>query len=411
MNNGKNQIVTLSETQSTTIRTKAIQDAIDAASPIAGTVFLTGHGQFEINGLIMKKNVTLDIEETVELVGSGDERTYHRRPGPFELLRNETPISALIYGDRCDHFRLCGKGSISGNYRHFIQPGQETAEHIASYEYPRPMTIYLQNCQDVSLKDLTIVDAPFWTIHLVGCQNVAITGLTINNEVRMPNTDGIDLDRCQNVLIHDCRINTGDDGICLKCTEETKHFGDCTNIEVTDTVIHSQSSAFKVGSSSFGNFSNVTVCNLTILDANRGLAWQLRDGGSAQNFHFRDVTITTRNFSPAWWGNAEPIYLTFLARDETTKFSPTDGIENIVFERVRATGPSGIVLYTLENQKIRHVTFIDTVVTITTPVGTPHRYDLRPSSLATTITRPLGTIMGQGDEPDIRGLTTHFLDA
>lgn len=39
-----------------------------------------------------------------------------------------------------------------------------------------------------------------------------------------------------------------------------------------------------------------------------------RDGGSISHLAFKSITISTRLSNPAWWGAAEPIYVTALPR-------------------------------------------------------------------------------------------------
>jgi hypothetical protein len=59
-------------------------------------------------------------------------------------------------------------------------------------------------------------NSAYWTIHLVGCDDVAISDLTLLNNVKVRNSDGIDLDHSKNVRIANCFIESGDDCICLK---------------------------------------------------------------------------------------------------------------------------------------------------------------------------------------------------
>ncbi|WP_054726540.1 glycoside hydrolase family 28 protein [Paucilactobacillus hokkaidonensis] len=288
--------------------TKLIQNAINECSKNGGgTVIIPGNGDYIIDGIVMENNVTLSIEKGARLIGSGNESKYIKREGPFELLKNDTPICSLIYAKNSSHISIVGAGKIIGSYQKFIFPEQKLAPHLKSYKYPRPMTIYFENCKNIYINNVTISDAPFWTIHLVGCVNTEIDDIKIYNESRMPNTDGIDIDRSKNTFIHNCIIVTGDDAICSKCTEETKQYGDCTNLLVENCQLTSQSSGIKFGSSSFGNFVNCNFKKISIKDSNRGLAFQLRDPGSAKNIIFEDINIVTKHFTEEWWGSGEPI--------------------------------------------------------------------------------------------------------
>ena len=71
-------------------------------------------------------------------------------------------------------------------------------------------------CANVRIEDVTVLNSPFWTIHPLYCDGLSIVNVTVRNPHDAPNTDGIDVDSCVNVLIEGCRIAVGDDGIALK---------------------------------------------------------------------------------------------------------------------------------------------------------------------------------------------------
>ncbi len=80
----------------------------------------------------------------------------------------------------------------------------------------RPQLISPINCRNVLLEGFTISKpGPFWTIDLVYCDHVIVRRLRVFTEGG-PNTDGINVDSCTNVLIEHNFLNTGDDCICMK---------------------------------------------------------------------------------------------------------------------------------------------------------------------------------------------------
>ncbi len=358
--------------------TNLIQNDIDLCSDNGGgCVNFDRPGIYFINGIKIKNNVDLHLEIGVILKGSGNEAEYNHRPGPFELIKNNTPISSLFYGKDCNHVSISGSGVIDGNYSQFIPSGQKKEQHLKFYKYPRPMVIYFENCNEVNIDQISILNAPFWTIHLVGCRNVFLARLKIENEVRMPNTDGIDIDRCKNVHISNCKIVTGDDGVCLKCTEETSKYGNCTNVYVSNCHIGSQSSAIKFGSSSFGNFENCYFENLTIEDSNRGLTFQLRDPGNAYNIFFKHISISTKRFSKEWWGSGEPISITLFPRDSSTDIS-RNFINNVIFSDINCESDNGILINSEKSSQIKNIIFNNIDLIFRQPLSTEIEFDLRP---------------------------------
>ncbi|WP_010621379.1 glycosyl hydrolase family 28 protein [Paucilactobacillus suebicus] len=359
--------------------TEAIQSAIDKCNGAdGGIVTVPGEGVYIIDGIELKSNVTLNVESGATLRGSGNEERYIRRPGPFELIRNNTPISGLIFANGANNIAVTGDGTIDGNFEKFIFPDQGSEQHLKFYKYPRPMMFYFENCRDVKISNLHIINSPFWTIHLVGCFKTEIDSIFINNEMRMPNTDGIDIDRGRETHIHDCTIVTGDDGICPKCTEETAKYGDCNNIKVERCNIKTRSSAIKFGSSSFGNFEDCYFTDLKIEDTNRGIAFQIRDPGSVRNITFENITIKNKTYTKDWWGSGEPIYITLVQRDEKTDMK-NQVIDNISFLNINCESDNGIFIYSSVEGAVRDIYLRDVNLKLNKPFKTATEFDLRPN--------------------------------
>lgn len=369
--------ITLQENNDSNDITYILQEAINSChNNGGGTVIIPSGKKYVIGGIYLKSNVELHLQKNSILMGNGDEKSYIKRPGPFELFRNNTPISGLIYAKGEKNIKITGEGEINGNYSEFILPNQENEVHLKFYKYPRPMTIYMENCKDIFINEITIKDAPFWTIHLVGCIDTIIQNIKIFNEMRMPNTDGIDIDRCKNTLIKDCIIFTGDDAICPKCTEETAEYGDCINLFVENCHLISQSSAIKFGSSSFGNFINFKFRNLKIENSNRGLALQLRDTGNAENILFENISLTTQRYSANWWGAGEPIYVTVCRRDINTKIG---NIINVTFRNINCETENGVFIYGEEKGSIKNIILDNIKLTFRRVTNYElNEYDLRP---------------------------------
>ena len=322
--------------------TVAIQKSIDKCSEKGGGIVIFEAGKtFLSSGLVLKSNITLQLEKGSIIKGSGKTEEYITRKGPFERINSETSICALIYSKNTKNIKITGEGSIDGNYKLFLESDEKATAHFDVYTYPRPMNIYIENCENLLIEDITVQKAPFWTIHLVGCQGTIIDNINITNDLRMPNTDGIDIDRCKNTIIKNCRIVTGDDAICPKCTEETAEYGDCENLLVTNCNLTSTSSAIKFGSSSFGTFKNCIFTNINITNSNRGLSFQIRDTHGVENVLFSHINIQTKRFSDEWWGRGEPIYITCAAREEGMCIST---IKNVVFEDIICETETGIFI-------------------------------------------------------------------
>ena len=119
--------------------------------------------------------------------------------------------------------------------------------------------ILLEDITDLTIRDVTLRDAAFWTLHMAGCRRVRIRDIRILNDDRGANNDGIDPDCCQDVIISGCLIHTGDDAIVVKATGPmTRRYGPCCNVTITNCVLHSRDSALKIGTETRGDIRNIT---------------------------------------------------------------------------------------------------------------------------------------------------------
>jgi len=79
-------------------------------------------------------------------------------------------------------------------------------------KYPKP--IALKRCKHVTIKNITIRNAPNYAISVLGTDYVNIDGVNIFNGY----CDGIDTDSCRHVRIANCQIETWDDAIVHKAS-------------------------------------------------------------------------------------------------------------------------------------------------------------------------------------------------
>ena len=372
----------------TTNDTLAINEAIAYThNNGGGMVIVPKDHKFIVGYIRLLSNVTLVIEKNAiikatsnlnEFYNINDQRdTKINVPTWENCWYNGKPSMFFIFANDEENVGITGEGIIDGNEQIFY--GNVTKWHIEGSFYPRVPLVYLENCKNVNISNVLLQNSAFWTLHLVGCNGVFIRNITINNNLRMTNSDGIDPDHCQNVLIENCNISAADDCIVLKTTEANKRYGDTKNIVVKNCKLTSTSAAIKIGSESVSNFENIMFENIVIDKSNRGISIQLRDSGNASNIIFKNIKINTRRFSPIhWWGRAEAIAITAIRRDKNTKVG---NVKNIKFEGINTNGENGILIYG-ENSNIQNIIFNDVYVNLERHTSWPtNDIDLRPSEL------------------------------
>lgn len=369
--------------------TAAIQAAIRAcAAAGGGRVLVPGGHVFRCGRVELCSDLELHLEMGAVLKGS--DRLEDYLP---EQQRDFVPVSSgvpsyenceytgapkhfFLYARDCQRVAITGWGRIHGNDS--IYHGEVTKWHIEGSFYPRTPMIYMENCGQVSIADVTLEHSAFWTVHLVGCQDVDIRGIRIYNDLRMANCDGIDPDHCRNVRISDCHVQCADDCIVFKNTAAAMQYGPCENITVSNCTLMSTSAAIKFGSESEALFRNILVENCVISGSNRGISLQLRDKGSIENVIFQNLTISTRLFKPeVYWGAAEPIAITVLRRKTDTAVGH---VRRVYFNNVLCEGENGILLYAEQPGQIEDIRFQNVQVHLSRQTDYPlGRHDLRPT--------------------------------
>lgn len=362
---------------------EAIQKAIDMAYENGGgTVVLSSGKVYYSDSIQLKKNVELHLQKGARLKATSDINGYIRPCNMINdpktaLIGNPVtgkPSFVFIYGYEADGCSITGEGTIDANGHSFVE--RKDRYYVTGNFYPRPTVIYIEKSNNISFKDVTIVDAPFWTLHPAGCDDVLISEIRILNDLDVANSDGIDPDHCTNVRILGCHIECADDCICLKTSKGNAEYGPCENIIIANCTLISTSAAIKIGTEGVGNFKNVIVDNCIISKSNRGLSIQIRDGGNVENVTYSNCIIETRRFCPDWWGTAEPIVITTFNRDENTK---SGKIKNIRFRNITCHGENGVLIHGNEENTIENITFENVSVTMDKQTKWESGlYDLRP---------------------------------
>ena len=359
----------------------AINQAVAAAAAAGGGIVRLRPGRTYLSStVVLRSHVTLDIAGGATLKTSTN-REFYREHG------------SLIFSKDAVDVAVCGSGDIEGNGTAYFPTLVEGAYAVPSAflgpwnpldESPgrfhadgRPRMIILVGCRHVRLQDFRVHDAPTWTIHPIGCEDVVITGLTIDNNLLIPNCDGIDIDRCRRVRVSDCAITAGDDCLIVKTSRNFTQFGDCEDVVMSDCTLRSSSAGVKVEPEGPGIVRNCIFRGLTITDSNRGVAVFNRDGAVIENLIFSDMIITTRLHHDMWWGKAEPIQVSCLPR--RPEIGPCV-IRNLLFDNILCQGESGIFVHGWPGSRLEDVTFSNVRIKVEKTTSTPGGfYDLRPN--------------------------------
>ena len=329
----------------------AIQKAIDDCSENGGRVYVPA-GRFLSGFLRLRSNVELYLEQGAELISDLGETSGY-----------------FLYADNEKNITISGEGRVDGQGRlRFEEDGADGGygECPLNVTGDRPRTSFFENIENLTVRNITFYDAAFWTLHMAGCKNVLIDGIRILNNDRGPNNDGIDPDCCQNVVIQNCFIESGDDSIVVKATKSMhEKYGDCENIIIKGCILHSRDSALKIGTETWGNIRQVIMSDCIIKDCSRAVGIWSRDGGTISDIYIHHIMGNTkryadcpqRSFAPRWWGKGEPIFISATKRKDGDRLPGK--IHHIQMDHIRITSESCIFIGGEEYAPIEHIRFQD----------------------------------------------------
>lgn len=357
-----------------TLTTTAIQKAIDACASNGGGKVYVPKGEFLVGTLNLKSNIDFHFETGAVLVATTDLTQYQ--------IHNTEP-AGVFYTEKAHNVSITGNGTIFGQGMKMMFA--DSAKIIGNKEltrqkenfrkvesgigdgplYPKDrfhQMVIFSECTKLTLKDFTCIDAPYWTFLIVHCEDVLVDGLRIDNNLVIPNSDGLDVISCSNVTISNCYFSCGDDAIVL--AGYAWHFGDpgfkrilklSENINVDNCILRSRSSGIRIGGWDQNNMTNYNFSNITIFDSNRGINIGVGDSGSISNVNFTNIRIETRLHTGDWWGQGDPIKITAM---RGVPDSPRIGtIKNINFTNVTCRSENCINLYASDETRIQNVFF------------------------------------------------------
>ncbi|MDR0871035.1 MAG: hypothetical protein LBN39_09620 [Planctomycetaceae bacterium] len=341
--------------------TAAIQKAIDAAAEAGGGRILLTPGTYLSGTIYLKSNTDFHLTAGAVLFGSPDKEDYNA--ADF-CVQNRVFKSDFMSGGHLvvvveqENVSISGSGRIDGNGKAFLQD-PESKRFLPKNKVPwRPaQMVFLCECLNVKIRDVELFHTPYWTCFLHGCEDVLVDGIRIKNRLDTANGDGLDIDCCQRVVVSNCNIESGDDSITLRASEEPlKKKRPCESIAISNCVLKSACQAVRVGVGS-GKIRHCTFSNLVIRETNVGLNFHSSyspqsSGTTIENIRFDNVVIDAN----------VPFTMTLGYASPETK------IRNISFRGISGIARSTSPLSGKPENKLINVSFKDIDMVI--PQGT-----------------------------------------
>ena len=282
--------------------TQAIQAAI-MSCPKHGRVLIPA-GTYLVKTIFLKSNITLEFAEGATLSYSGafyegailpgylvdpfDEEYYL---GSWEGNPLDT-YTALIQGINVEHVNIIGKGVLEGNGHNFwSHPKTKKGAW-------RPRLLQIIHSRFVTIQGITVQNSPSWTIHPLFSDALVFADLKIMNPKDSPNTDGLNPESCQRVLIVGVHFSVGDDCIAIKSGKiylgrklkrATQH------VTIRNCSMNFGHGAVVIGSEMAGGVKNITVSQCLFNETDRGLRIKTRRGRGkdaiVDEVHFKHIKM------------------------------------------------------------------------------------------------------------------------
>jgi polygalacturonase len=307
---------------SQTLNTTAIQKTIDECAGKGGGVVSFKPGKYVTGSIFLKSNVRLNIDTGVEIMGSQDIKDYPEIDTRVAGIEMKWPAALInIIGQVTT--AISGKGLINARGKPFWDIYRKmTGEYnpkglrwIVDYDAKRPRTLLVQNSKDITIKDITLQQAGFWTVQLLYSTNVTVDGITIRNNIdgHGPSTDGVDIDSSTWVLVQNCDIDCNDDDFCLKAGRDWDGLRvnkPTEYVVIRKCVSRAGAGLLTMGSETSGSIRHVWATDLTGNGTSNGLNIKSATtrGGIVEDIHFTNITMNgvgtafqiTMNWNPSY---------------------------------------------------------------------------------------------------------------
>ncbi|KAH7683688.1 Pectin lyase fold/virulence factor protein [Dioscorea alata] len=282
-----------------TVNTVAFESAVMAIARRGGGKLTVPRGKWLTGPFNLTNNMIFFLDEGAEILAIEDETHWPLMPPlpsyGYGREHRGPRYGSLIHGQNLKNVIITGNnGTINGQGKSWWARYRQKL-----LNYTRGPLVQLLWSRDIIISNITLRDSPFWTLHPYDCKNVTISNMTILAPVLgAPNTDGIDPDSCEDMVIENCFICVGDDGIAIKSGWDQYGIAygrPSTNIVIRNVTLRSVVSAgVSIGSEMSGGVSNITLENLHVWDSRRAVRIKTAPGrgGYVRDISCRNMSLT-----------------------------------------------------------------------------------------------------------------------
>ena len=354
-----------------------INAAVDYCSKNGGGVVFVDNGDYTSGTIYLKSNIVLYIEKNSSISASHN--------------TDDFPENALLYAENCENTGVTGPGKICGEgnfysikphlppkttpFKKALDVWDMRQEYRKRIRFPHKSKygylLLFKNCKRIKLFNLILENSAMWTVNINSSENINISNIVINNNRHIANCDGIDICGSSDVVVENCFISTADDGIVLKNNKSITTSGDdglavkngfsisgneeMKNIHINNCEVISCTNAFKIGTETSLDISDVTVknCRFYLNDIYpsgvSGISIESCDGAVVKNINISEIRMDSM---------ACPVFIRLCNRngDNIPELDGKGQIKNISIKNLSAENAEiPIMIMGIPKQKIKDV--------------------------------------------------------
>ena len=268
--------------------TAVVQRLVDECNAQGGGTVYFPAGEYVLATVFLKSNVRIELAEGALILGALSFYDYAPEEKIDYPLYQDSSHSyfdcSMFVGRNCENITITGKGKID-------MRSVWDEDNVRDIVHRGPKCIALKYCKNVEISGLEINNVTDLAVYFAGCENVDVFGLKMRVYI-----DGISPDNSKNVRIHDCDVETGDDGIVFKSSYTLNKLDICKDIRVWDCKIKSRCNAIKFGTETNGGFEDIYIENIEMYETRiTGIAIESVDGAVIDGVHIKNVKMRNVN--------------------------------------------------------------------------------------------------------------------
>ena len=275
-------------------------------------------GNYVLSTVYLKDHPHIALARGAKILGSKNFYDFDRdEKVDYPLYQDPSHSffhSSLFVGENIKDISITGLGTIDmqsvwdeDNVRNIVHRGCKC--------------IALKYVDNFVLSGLTILNVTDLAVYFAGCNYGLIEKLKLKVYI-----DGISPDNSKHIIIKDCYVESGDDGIVFKSSYTLNKLDTCEEIKVSNCKIKSRCNSIKFGTETNGGFNNILVENCCVFDSRiTGISVESVDGAIVKNIRFNNITM--KNVGA-------PFFVHLNNRLRGPKGSKVGSIDNIVFSKL-----------------------------------------------------------------------------